>query len=175
VSDPPRPAITFDENGWAVGSIAPMAREAAFTLFSAESSAAFDASAIAARGRDHGLTLSVEPPKRYRTGIPLADAGFVEVATTGSAPVRVLVVTIPIERARAVAGEALAVAQAVGGGGMDALVRRARRVWQIEAGADLAAATAVAAALSSVRSAAIFPPDGGPLFGPRTAWERRGG
>ena len=172
MSDPHLSAITFDENGWAVGLVEPLARERAFTLFSAEASAAIDGSAIAARASEHGARLSLDPPKRYRSGTPLADAAWVIVATA-AAEARVLVVTVPVERARAIAAEALSVAETRGGGGMDALVRRARRIWQVDVEGDLGAATAVAAALSSVRSAAIFPPDGGPLFGPRTAWERR--
>jgi hypothetical protein len=171
VREPVPPPIAFDENGWAVGQVAPLPRDTAFTLFTSETSAAFDISALAARGRDHGVALALEPEKSYRRGTPLADAGWLEVGSSRSTQ-RILVLSVPAERARAIVSEALSVARTVGGGGMDALVSRARRVWQVDATRDIAAATAVAAALSALRSAAIFPPDGGALFGPKTAWER---
>jgi hypothetical protein len=55
---------------------------------------------------------------------------------------------------------------------MDALVRRARRIWQVRVTDDAKSALGAAAILSAAYLAAILPPDAGPVFGPKTAFER---
>jgi len=88
----------------------------------------------------------------------------------------VLVVTVPIERASNVRAAALAGAAAIGGAGFDALVARARRVWQVrrepEEGSDARAPLLLSAVLASVFLGPIVPPGGGTIFGVKGARER---
>lgn len=170
-------SAAFDDAGWLIGQLKPWARDEALTLFASDASSALDQSALDARARGHGLSISVEPPKRYPAGAtPIADAAWLLVAPLGkSVAARVAVTTFPVERAFDLREEALRVASTRGGAGMDALVRRARRVWQVRLGDDIQAALRVAAVLSAQRLGAILPADGGALFGPKTAWERAAG
>ncbi|MBL9027558.1 MAG: hypothetical protein JNL21_35530 [Myxococcales bacterium] len=167
-------APAFDDNGWRIGAVDPLASGCAFTLLSAEARGAFDRSKLAARAAAHGLEVELRPEKRYPAGTtPIADAADVSVAPRGAAARQsVLVVTFPAERARWLIDEALEVAARRGGAGMDALVRRARRIWQVRVTDDAKSALGVAAVLSAAHLAAILPPDAGPVFGPKTAFER---
>jgi hypothetical protein len=85
----------------------------------------------------------------------------------------VLVVTVPVERAPSVRAAANRGAAAIGGAGMDVLVARARRLWQVRAavpeGGDARAPLAVAAVLASVHGAPIVPPDEVTIFGVKGA------
>jgi hypothetical protein len=70
----------------------------------------------------------------------------------------------------------MAAARAIGGAGFDALVLRARRVWQVwewvPEGGDARAPLVVAAVLASLFLAPIVPPGGGAIFGVKGARER---
>ena len=165
----------FDEHGWAIGPVAALAPEHAYTVLCTEGRAALDLAALAVRGAAHGIQLAVEPPKRYPGATtPIADAARVTVVRR-SHEACVRVVTFPAERGRALIDQAATVASLRGGAGMDALVRRARRVWQAHAEDEPLAALCVAALLSSAHLGAILPPDGAAIFGPKTAFERIGG
>lgn len=79
--------------------------------------------------------------------------------------------TLPLTdlpRASEVASDAV---RAIGGAGMDFLVARAQRVWMVETGhsRDVRAPLAVAAVLAGVLLAPIVPPEGGVIFGLKTA------
>jgi hypothetical protein len=63
----------------------------------------------------------------------------------------------------------------MGGAGFDALLARARRLWQVAhlpAAGEATVPLLVAAALASALLAPVLPPEGGVLFGVRGARDR---
>jgi hypothetical protein len=166
-------ALDLDENGWARGAVAPLPVGEAWTLLSPEPDARMDAARWAHQAdRFFKARVTIVPEKRYPNGtLPLADRAAVTVEET-----RVLVVTVPVDRAPEAIAAALAGARAIGGAGMDALVPRARRIWQVRAapleGGDDRAPLALAAVLASLLLAPVVPPGGGTIFGVKGARER---
>jgi hypothetical protein len=173
--------MNFDRNGWAAFPIAPLSTARAFTLLSPDPTARIDLARWAHQARTFfGAKIELVQPKRYPEGqTPSADAVDVEIARGSDGTVtRVHVVTMPLEdvpEALAIATEG---ARAIGGAGFDALVDRARRVWQIAnevpAGGDPNAPLALAAVMASVLLAPIVPPGGGTVFGVKGARTRLG-
>lgn len=84
--------------------------------------------------------------------------------------------TMPVAEAPEVVAAALRGCAAIGGAGMDALVARARRVWQVDArvddGGDGAAPLVLAAVLANVLLGPVVPPEEVTVFGVRGARER---
>lgn len=164
----------YDENGWRIDLVRPLPRAAAFTLFATDPSARLELAVLEPTARAIGLELSVEPPKTYpHEASPLSDAAVFGARVDGVS-VAIEVRTFPIDRAVTLRSEAIELATSKGGAGMESLVKRARRIWQVEIAPSERAALAVATVLSSVRLAAIMPPSEGPIFGPKTARERLG-
>jgi hypothetical protein len=162
----------YDENGWRIELVRALPRSGAFTLFATDPSARLEPAVLDPAARAIQLQLSVDPPKKYpHDTAPLSDAATLR-AVFGGGSFEVEIRTFPVDRGLALRSEAIDIATSKGGAGMDSLVKRARRVWQIETSSSERAALAIAAVLSSVRLAAILPPDGGPIFGPKTARER---
>jgi hypothetical protein len=162
----------YDENGWRIDLVRPLAHAGAFTLFATDASVRLEPSVLEPAARAVGLELVVDPPKRYpRDTAPLSDAATIRAVLEG-ASFAIDLRTFPVDRAPALRSEAIAIAASKGGAGMDSLVKRARRIWQIDTAPNERAALAIAAVLSSLRLAAIMPPDDGPIFGPKTARER---
>jgi hypothetical protein len=176
LSDP----LDVDENGWARGAVVPLPVGEAWTLLSPEPSARVDAARWAYQAeRFFGRArVTVVQDKRYPAGtVPLADRVEVDVGTGSEGErVRVLVVTVPADRAPEALSAGAAGARAIGGAGFDALVPRTRRVWQVcerPAGpGDPRAPLVVAAVLASLFLAPIVPPGGGAIFGVKGARER---
>jgi hypothetical protein len=171
--------VDWDDNGWLVGAPQPLALDDAWSLFAPDPDSRFDE----ARWRNQAekffrATLALATPKRYPGGgWPVADAGAIDVRPrTGGEPTRVLVVAFPIDRAPALRAAAEAGARAIGGAGMDSLVARARRVWQVAvaplAGDDARAPLVLTAVLASVLLGPVVPPGGGTIFGVKGARER---
>jgi hypothetical protein len=170
--------VDTDDNGWARGAIAPLSVAEAWTLLSPDPSSRVDA----ARWTHQAATffrarLAVVQDKRYPAGtLPLADQVEVEIAGHGDPSMtRVLVVTVPEDRAPLARSAAAAGAKAIGGAGFDALLLRTRRVWQVRegvTGGDARAPLAVAAVLASLFLAPVVPPGGGTIFGVKGARER---
>lgn len=180
--------LDLDENGWAVGRIAPLDVGEAWSLFSPEADARVDAARWAHQARTFfGARLELARDKRYPTGaIPMADALELDVLALRPAsggdraeppaapePTRVLVVTVPLDRAPEATAAAEAGVRAIGGAGMDAVLARARRLWQVAAkpvaGSDARAPLVVAAVIASVLLAPIVPPEGAAIFGVKGA------
>ncbi len=169
--------IDYDENGWASGAVAPIDPRDAWSLLSPDAQARMDVARWDHQARRFfGARLDLARPKRYPTGaFPLADAIEIDVAplAEGEAATRVLVVTVPIDRAPAVRAAAEAGVRAIGGAGFDALLARARRVWQascrVDADGDGRAPLVAAAVLASLLLAPVVPPEGGAIFGVKGA------
>lgn len=163
-----------DENGWATGMIAPLAIGDAWTLLSPEPDARVDAARWAHQASAFfRVDLAIPRDKRYPSGtLPLADMVLVDVAARGAEPSSVLVVTVPVDRAPHAIKAGIEGARAIGGAGFDALVPRARRVWQVRGAAEDRAALAVTAVLASLLLAPIVPPGGGAIFGVKGARQR---
>jgi hypothetical protein len=168
----------FDENGWARGVVAPLPPREAWTLLSPEPDARVDAARWAHQADAFfGARLVVPLDKRYPSGtLPLADRVAVDVGEReATAPLaRVWVVTVPLDRAPEALAAARAGVLAIGGAGFEALIPRARRVWQVHDARDVdpRAPLLVAAVLASLLLAPIVPPEGGAIFGVKGARER---
>jgi hypothetical protein len=173
--------MNVDRNGWAAFRVEPLPIARAYTLLSPDPAARIDLARWAHQARTFfGAKLELAQPKRYPEGqTPSVDAVEVELVRGATSTVtRVHVVTLPLEDvpdARVVAEEG---ARAIGGAGFDALVDRARRVWQIAdevpEGGDPNAPLALAAVVASVLLAPIVPPGGGTIFGVKGARTRLG-
>lgn len=168
--------MQFDENGWAVGAIAPLA-EPAWSILSPEADARVDAARWAHQARTFfKLELEVLTPKHYPSGaLPLADVLEIAIGRgdLGGETARVQVVTVPIDRAPEARRRGLDAAAAIGGAGMDALVLRAKRLWQIaDDAAHPHAPLAIAAVLASLLLGPIVPPSADAIFGVKGARER---
>jgi hypothetical protein len=171
--------MRFDEQGWAVGAIHALSVEQSWSLLSPEPEARVDALRWAHQAeRFFRARLSLVQDKRYPAGSsPLADALLVDVGRLENQSLtRVTIVTVPLDRAPQVLAAARLGVQAIGGAGFDALLARARRLWQVqvdtdEAG-DPAAPIALAALLASLFLAPVLPPGGGTIFGVKGARER---
>jgi hypothetical protein len=169
----------YDENGWARGAVFALAASEAWTLLSPEADARIDA----ARWTHRAVTffraqLAVVQDKRYPNGtLPIADRVEIDLGEKGATTLtRVVVVTLPIDRAPEALAAGYAGARAIGGAGFDAILPRTRRLWQVrehvDAPGDARAPLAVAAVLASLLLSPIVPPEGGAIFGVKGARER---
>jgi hypothetical protein len=173
--------VQFDRHGWAMGTIAALPTTSAYTLFSAEGAARIDIAVFAHKARTFfASSFELEQPKAYpNDATPDADAVHVEIKRLGkqsASATRVLVVTWPIEREPGIRSIGDTAARAIGGAGMDALVARAKRIWQVSSeivsGDDPNAPLRVAAIFASVLLAPIVPPEGNTIYGVKGARER---
>ncbi len=109
-------------------------------------------------------------------GSPDPRVGSPDLGVGGVDRRRVRVITVPLDRAPHARAAALAIARGPTGGGFEALILRAKRLWQIGVPADAKAgarpAIAAATVLASVLLAPILPPGEAVLFGVKTARER---
>lgn len=172
-------SLPVDENGWATGAVAPLAVGDAWTLLSPEPDARVDAARWAHQAATFfRAKLAVVQDKRYPSGtLPLADIVELDVARREDERLtRVLVVTVPVDRAPEAMRAAAAGVKAIGGAGFDALLPRTRRVWQVRVSlageGDERAPLAAAAVLASVLLAPVVPPEGGTIFGVKGARQR---
>ena len=177
--------LDLDENGWAVGRVAPLDPAAAWSLLYPQGDAPGPPARWAHQARPFfGARRPLVREKRYPTGaIPIADALELDVLAlraggraeppSAPEPTRVLVVTVPLDRAPGAMAAAEAGVRAIGGAGMDAVLARARRLWQAAAtpvsGSDARAPIVVAAVIASALLAPIVPPEGGAIFGVKGA------
>lgn len=171
--------VSFDEQGWADGIIAPLPIATSWTLLAPEGESRVDAARWAHQADTFfRATLRVVQEKRYPSGtLPIVDAVEIDIAPRGAeAMTRVLVVTLPIDRLPSAQRAGEAGARAIGGAGMDVLVARAKRVWQIasvvEDGGNALAPLALAGVLASLLLAPIVPPGAATIFGVKGARER---
>jgi hypothetical protein len=158
--------------------VEPLGVGEAWSLLSPEAEARIDEARWAHQARTFfKAEIALARPKAYPAGTtPLADAAEVDVAPRGGAPTRVLLITVPLDRAPDVRAAAARAVAAIGGAGMDALLARARRLWQVRAavpeGGDPRAPLAAAAVLASVFLSPIVPPGEAAIFGVKGARER---
>ncbi|WP_437567451.1 hypothetical protein [Sorangium sp. So ce542] len=173
--------MEFDVNGWAEGRIELAAPGQGWSLLSPEPEARIDEHRWAHQARVFfGAELTLVQKKAYPSGAtPMADAVEVDVArvsSTSRAPSRVLVLTVPLDRAPLLRAAAAAGVRAIGGRGFDALIARARRAWQVReppvAGGDARAPLVVTAILAAVLLAPVVPPGEETIFGVKGARER---
>jgi len=173
--------IEFDRHGWATSPLEPLATDRVFTLLAPEPEARMDIALWAHKARTFfGATVELCQAKAYPNG-RTPERDFVEVLVKrgkASKTTRLGLFTRPLEEVPAARDVGEAGARAIGGAGMDVLVARARRVWQIMTdvpeGGDALAPLTLAAVLSSVLLAPIVPPGGGVIFGVKGARERLG-
>jgi hypothetical protein len=168
--------VQLDENGWAVGAVTALPASGAWSLFSPEPGARVEAAAWSHRAATFfRARFEVVQAKSYPAGtLPIFDRVEVDVAPAAEGPfTRVLLITLPLDRAPDARRSALEGVQAIGGAGFDVLVARARRLWQVsasvDAGGDPRAPLLVAAVLASALLAPVVPPGGGTIFGVKGA------
>jgi len=175
------PFVEFDTHGWVRGSVAAMPVHSAYTLFSPDPTARIDIALLANKARTFFATaLEINPVKAYPDGqTPESDVVHVDIHPLGkrdALSTRVLVITWPLERDPQFREVGEAGARAIGGAGMDVLVARAKRIWQVSKdvmhGNDRHAPLRVAAILASVLLAPIVPPEGNTMYGVKGARER---
>jgi hypothetical protein len=144
-------------------------RALCWSLFSADAGLRLDQHLLSHKMRDlFDLEVAIEPPKSFpHGGAPLADRAILRL---GDATLRVR--SLPIERAGAVLAAANEVARAMGGAGMDVLLKRARKLIQIESPSRDRTTLSAAALLSTAFLAVVLPPDEDALFGIKGARER---
>jgi hypothetical protein len=172
--------LKADEHGWAEGRIEPLPIDRAWSLFSPEPACRIDLERWAHHAqRFFALRIGVTPKKAYPSGgSPLMDAFDFEVTgPRGDDDVeRARVITVPLDRAPQARAAALTIARGPTGGGFEALILRAKRLWQIavvgETPRDARPVLAAATVLASVLLAPILPPGEPVLFGVKTARER---
>jgi hypothetical protein len=167
-------ASDFDEHGWAVSLVQPLPRARAYTLFATEPDARFDIHVLVpVAKRQLDLSLEVTPKKQFRlNAYPNADLARITVSGGAlTATSSVLARLVPSERAADLRARALTCR----GAGMDALVRRARKVMQVgldDVEGDPRAVLAVSAILIAAFLAAAMPPEEDALYGTKGAKER---
>jgi hypothetical protein len=173
--------VQFNPHGWATSPIAPLPVHSAFTLFSPEPSARVDIAILAHKARTFFATaIEISPAKAYPNGeTPESDAVHFDITPLGkraAALTRVFVVTWPMANDPTIRAVGDAAAHAIGGAGMDVLVARTKRIWQVSQevvqGDDRNAPLRVAAILASVLLAPIVPPEGNTMYGVKGARER---
>jgi len=174
-------AVLFDSHGWANEPVPAFPPAAAYTLFSPEKTARVDIALLAHKARTFFATaFEIDPVKAYPDGrTPETDALYIEVKPMGKSilqPTRVYVVTFPLEREPHLLNIGNAGAAAIGGAGMDSLVAKTKRIWQvsrnIENGDDSWAPLRISAIFAAVLLAPIVPPEGNTIYGVKGARER---
>lgn len=168
--------MDFDENGWAAGLVKPLPPQNAWSLLSPDPSARVEPERWAHQAQTFfRARLTVAQVKRYPAGtLPVADTILVDIGRKGDdAMTRLSVITVPLDRAPDARARAALGVQAIGGAGFDALLAKARRLWQVpdppEAGGDPVAPLALAAVLASVFLAPVVPPSEETIFGVKGA------
>lgn len=169
-------SLQYDENGWAVGAIAPFDVSSAYCLFSPESDSRLENVRLQAQAeRFFKARLSLLGDKQYPgDSWPVCDAFKLGVsALSESETTEVRVQTMPLDRADGIRAAADKAVARMGGAGFDVLLGRAQRLWQVEcalpAGGDQRAPLVVAAVLASHWLAPILAPDDEAIFGVRGA------
>ena len=141
-------------------------------MLSPDASDAFDLPRWMNAARTHfRAELSVLAPGDAATPWALGVAPARDVGRVTTVRLR----TVSVAEAPEVVAAALRGCEAIGGAGMDALVARARRVWQVEAhtvDGDGAAPLVLAAVLANVLLGPVVPPSEVVVFGVRGARER---
>ncbi|HTJ80216.1 MAG TPA: hypothetical protein VL400_00795 [Polyangiaceae bacterium] len=169
-------SAAFDDNGWSVGNVGPAPGGPHLTLFTASAPAKLGARELDRIAKDlAGASISILPEKKYPRGAsPNADVALASVELADAGPARALVRAYPVTRGLEQKARALESARAMGGAGMDWLVARAVRTIEVvpASGASDAHVWVLAFALATMDLAAIHPPEGGVVFGPKTARER---
>ena len=164
-----------DENGWSLGLVSPLEATEAFSLFSPESPAIVDEKRWSHQARTFfDAELALVGSKSYPSGAsPITDRVALTISVQGSAPVDVTVITLPVDRTKALREAATRAVITMGGAGFDALLTRAKRIWQVrvEPAAPEGRALLSAAILASTLLAPILAPDGS-IFGVKGARER---
>lgn len=164
-----RDAAEFDANGWAAGPVTALERATSWSLFSADAGLRLDQHFLSHKMRHlFDSEVAIEPRKDFsRGGAPLADRGILRL---GEAEIAVRV--LPIERASSLLAAAHGVAQAMGGAGMDVLLKRARKLIQIESARRDRPTLSLVTLFSAAFLAVVLPPDEDALFGIKGARER---
>jgi hypothetical protein len=169
--------VRYDEHGWAIDPVAMLPLGQSYSVLSPDAEGRIDSARLEHQAaRFFSCTLSLLPAKAYPSGgWPRSDAAQLTLQASDGSHAVVQLVTLPLELAPSAKQQARLAAEAIGGAGMDVLVERAKRLWQLSATAvhGTAAMPLLAAAiLASCLLGPILPPEADALFGVRGARER---
>lgn len=162
----------LDENGWLIGSLAPLPVADCYSLFAPERSCVLGAERLRHQAaRFFRIDLTLVTAKRYPGGgYPRVDRARFRLARDEEA--RDLdVITMPLDDAPDAKREARDAGARVGAG-LDVLVARAVRLWQVPASENDPFPLALTTVLASVLLAPVLPPTAGEVFGVKTARAR---
>jgi hypothetical protein len=161
--------VRYDDAGWAVDPVTAWPLADCWSLLAPDDVSRMDEPRWKRNAeRFFSAELRLLTPKHYVDAMPRADVAIVQVAST-----EVRVQTLPIDGAVLRAGQAAAAA--IGGAGFDVLVKRTKRLWQVDAHVnegDPRAPLLLTAVLASVLLAPVLPPEGGEIFGVKGCRER---
>jgi hypothetical protein len=169
--------VRYDDHGWALDPVTMQPLDQSYSLLAPEAAGRLDAARLEHQARRFfSCALSLSPAKRYpEDGWPRCDAAVLTLGASDGSTGRVALVTLPLELAPEARRAADQAAQRMGGAGMDTLVARAKRLWQLAAtplDGDERMPLLAAAVLASLLLGPVLPPDGASLFGVRGARER---
>lgn len=158
----------LDDNGWLVGEAEPLDIASSFTILAPDAESLMHGERIRHQAkRFFALDVTLLTDKRYPGGgWPRTDAALFDVAGEN-----IELITFPAEQHP----DLMRIARAAGdhvGAGLDVLVRRTKRVWQLPGAVHEPAPLALAAVLASILLGPILPPGGEVVFGVKTARER---
>lgn len=165
--------MAYDEHGWHVGALTPHPLGAAYAVLAPED----DGRIVEARWRQQAARffaadLTLVTPKHYPAGHPRRDRAVITIGRVGGTHGQVEVATFPLDEAPAFRDAAREGAASLGG--FDALVARARRLWQIHPatpGGEPRASLALSGVIASLLLGPVLAPDGA-VFGVKGARER---
>ncbi|MEM9695307.1 MAG: hypothetical protein AAGA56_22380 [Myxococcota bacterium] len=160
--------LRYDATGWAEWpEVAAWPRREAWTLFVPDPSSRMNAARWSQQAkRFFRATAALSPEKSYEGGTPRRDRAEFWLEQAPHPATVVAVQTIPLDDAPALLADAERAADAMGGAGMDRLLKRATRIWQLRARDDRGAKLA-AALLASIYLGPCLPPEEDILVGVR--------
>jgi hypothetical protein len=163
---------SFDDNGWLIGDVVPYAPGDAYSLLAPDAPTTLNGDRIRHQAKKFfQIDLTLLSDKRYPGGgWPRTDRATLSIRREASERVLDLI-TMPLDHAPAIQ-RAATVAGARVGAGLDVLVARAQRLWQIPGVAGDAYPLALAAVLASLFLSPVLPPEADTVFGVKTARER---
>ena len=168
------PSDDFDENGWLIGTVEPEPASQCHSILAPDASSMIAGERL--RHQAHkffGLDLRLETPKLYPGGgWPSTDRAVFCVGRLRHPDKRqVAITTLPLSSAPELRRQATEVGARVGAG-LDVLVARATRLWQIPGPVDDPFALALATVFASVLLGPVLPPSVDTVFGVKTARQR---
>ena len=169
--------MQYDESGWAAEVVQPWPADKAWSLLSPDRSGSINEARWAHQARRFfAAELSLKTPKAYPADSwPRADHAVFELAAKNGFAAEVQLCCMPVDHAAEVIAAAHRGVAAIGGAGLDVLVGRTQRVWQVAAApitGDDRGPLLLTTIVASLLLAPVVPPEEVTIFGVKGARER---